>query len=347
MIPNAKHTVAEFYGVAPHLLNNKEWLKKIIKAACNKYKIPLKTTSYQFQPYGISMISIVGASHIAFHTYPEAQQISIDVFFCEGNPESVINYFKEKMKPKKVKYAIITRGQELFVEQNSWYPFEEARGIKVLYEAEYVLFSKQTKYQKIDIVENPTLGRCLFLDGDLQIASTDEDDYNKVMTRPVNKNQKVLILGGGDKSIANYLVKHRITDDITIVEIDEEVIKACDIFFPREALKNAKRLKIKIENGFEYLKKTKTRYDVIIIDFTRKAIGIEARIFFNEFFSLVHKVLRRNGYICMQACAWREENLKQDILIALSRYFTDLKTIEKYIQSYVTKWVFISGRKKT
>ena len=71
-----------------------------------------------------------------------------------------------------------------------------ARGFPVLKEL-------QSDYQHIVISETPEYGRMLFLDGDLQIAESDEI-YHQTMIEPLVRRDalgKVLILGGGDGGV--------------------------------------------------------------------------------------------------------------------------------------------------
>lgn len=42
----------------------------------------ISETYYHFSPQGITGIAIISASHIAIHTWPELNYISIDIFSC-------------------------------------------------------------------------------------------------------------------------------------------------------------------------------------------------------------------------------------------------------------------------
>lgn len=104
---------AEFYGV-----KNISYIHELAPIMENSLKqgnfhIPKgkKPEYHQFNPYGVSGIVLLEESHIAFHSWPEHDYISIDIFSCNGkyNAEIAYNVFKEKLKPKKIKKTVIIK----------------------------------------------------------------------------------------------------------------------------------------------------------------------------------------------------------------------------------------------
>jgi spermidine synthase len=74
----------------------------------------------------------------------------------------------------------------------------------------------------------------------------------------------ILVLGVAGGSVIKTLV-HEIKYEgkITGVEIDPEIIKVANTYFKLDEVKN---LEIVIEDAFEFVLKTKIKYDLIIID---------------------------------------------------------------------------------
>ncbi|MFV0395692.1 MAG: adenosylmethionine decarboxylase [Coprobacillaceae bacterium] len=65
---------------------------------------------HQFTPHGITIMAIVADSHIAIHTWPEYNHVSIDIFSCNKYiPETLINYLGEILYSKDIKYHFIER----------------------------------------------------------------------------------------------------------------------------------------------------------------------------------------------------------------------------------------------
>src|SRR5256712_7507206 len=70
-----------------------------------------------------------------------------------------------------------------------------------VHEVRTVLFSKQTPFQRIEIVELGDYGRSLILDGKVQSTQADEFIYHEVLVHPamlVHPDPKqVMVIGGG------------------------------------------------------------------------------------------------------------------------------------------------------
>ena len=84
------------------------------------------------------------------------------------------------------------------------------------------------------------------------------------------KVERVMIVGGGDLSIADEALKHKGVKEVVLVDIDGRVVELCKKLFGEinaKAFKD-KRLKIEIADAFEYLgrKESKNRFDLIIAD---------------------------------------------------------------------------------
>ena len=74
------------------------------------------------------------------------------------------------------------------------------------------LFSKESKYQRIDIFESDFYGKVLALDGCFMITEKDEFMYQEMITHPAMMSHKdprdVLIIGGGDGGVAREVLKY-------------------------------------------------------------------------------------------------------------------------------------------
>ena len=62
-----------------------------------------------------SLQGLLAESHMAVHTYPEKNFIALDIFTCgnEGEPYSVVDYFREKLDVVSYSINIIPRGRTL------------------------------------------------------------------------------------------------------------------------------------------------------------------------------------------------------------------------------------------
>ncbi len=117
------HLVAELKGCSPGLLNDENNIKRLLVDGINTCGLYyLNIVSHKFDPIGVTVISIISESHIAIHTYPEAQHVSLDIFHCSTESESLFKLLKilsSKFQAQEVKFVEIKRGDKLAVSKMS------------------------------------------------------------------------------------------------------------------------------------------------------------------------------------------------------------------------------------
>ena len=137
-----------------------------------------------------------------------------------------------------------------------------------------VLADERSQYQHIRIFDTVANGRVMTLDDIVQITSRDESAYADMLTHlPMlehGKVERVMIVGGGDLSIADEALKHKNVKEVVLVDIDGRVIELCRKLFGEINAKafSDRRLKLEVADAFEYLgrKSSKNRFDLIIAD---------------------------------------------------------------------------------
>ncbi len=107
------HIIADMYGVDPATLARVERVKEIFEGAIKFAKLSkISSDYYQFRPQGASGIILISESHLSFHTWPEYELITLDVYTC-GDPEQAekaYQYIKEKLNPERVEVIKMERG---------------------------------------------------------------------------------------------------------------------------------------------------------------------------------------------------------------------------------------------
>ncbi len=91
-----------------------------------------------------------------------------------------------------------------------------------------IVLSKTTPYQHIVITHYQPFDEVrLFLNGNLQFCSTDEQRYHEPMVHPVMNialiRTKVLILGGGDGCVLREVLKYKDVEQVLLVDLDPEM----------------------------------------------------------------------------------------------------------------------------
>ena len=102
-----------------------------------------------------------------------------------------------------------------------------------------VLFSRQSNFQHVLIVETPDFGRLLCLDYNANLAESDTRAYtHAIMNLPHEDfgGKEVLILGGGDGALMKELMALESKPKfVTMVDIDDVVMDACTKLMPSVA----------------------------------------------------------------------------------------------------------------
>ena len=126
-----------------------------------------------------------------------------------------------------------------------------------------------TPFQDIQIVNLLQFGKTLLLDNVIQSTQADEAIYHESLVHPVlllaNSPKSVFIGGGGELATAREVLKHHSVENITMVDIDREVIDASREFLPEwggDTVYNDPRLHIYYEDAYTYLQKNEELYDL-------------------------------------------------------------------------------------
>lgn len=171
---------------------------------------------------------------------------------------------------------------------------------------ERTLFSEQSPYQKVSVVQTSALGRALLIDDLWMVAEGDEKTYHEMIVHPAlttcPRIARVLVIGGGDGGTVREILRHPEVEHVDLVEIDEVVIRAS-----REHLAaigtawEDPRLHIKVEDGIAFVKNApKASYDVVIIDGS-DPVGPAQGLFNHSFFQDCARILSPRGVCVTQA----------------------------------------------
>ncbi|MGZ9736143.1 spermidine synthase [Flavobacterium sp. GNP002] len=138
----------------------------------------------------------------------------------------------------------------------------------------------------------------------------------------------ILVLGVAGGSVIKTLVDEiKYKGKITGVEIDQEIIKIANTYFKLDEVKN---LEIVIDDAFEFVLKTKTKYDLIIIDIFQDTT-MPNFLFETFFINRVCSLLKSHGFILFNTMLLNEsQNLRNKKYV--SEFYKDqfqIKTIPR------------------
>ena len=95
---------------------------------------------------------------------------------------------------------------------------------------DHIIYMEQTQYQKIVMTKHRDDVR-LYIDGNCQFSTADEYRYHEALVHvpmsELSQREDVLILGGGDGMAVREVLKYDEVKDITLVDLDAEMIRIC------------------------------------------------------------------------------------------------------------------------
>ena len=166
---------------------------------------------------------------------------------------------------------------------------------------------KNSLYQNILIFDSKYFGRVMTLDKVVQITEHDHHGYSEMLTHvPILSHgniKKVLIIGGGDGAIAAEVLKYKEIEEISICEIDEEVINLSKIYLKKinKGSLNNSRVNIIIKDASKLIenKDFKNYFDLIIAD-RPDPIGPGKNLFKIKFYENIKNILSERGIAVFQ-----------------------------------------------
>ncbi|NSW90768.1 MAG: polyamine aminopropyltransferase [Firmicutes bacterium] len=189
-----------------------------------------------------------------------------------------------------------------------WLTEFETNNLKISYKIKKIIFSEQSKFQHVMILDSYDFGKMLVLDGIVQTTSADGFIYNEMISHiPMNIHpnpKKVLIIGGGDCGAAKEISKYSQVQHIDIVEIDETVVKVCLEHLP-EVSGNLSdpRVNFIYQDGLDFVRnitRQENLYDVVIVD-SSDPVGPAIPLFELDFYKSLYNILKDDGLMVCQS----------------------------------------------
>ena len=194
------------------------------------------------------------------------------------------------------------------IDPDKWFQDKINEDFIQLHRLDEVLYTGRTKYQSARIVRSRNLGICLVLDNKIQSSERDEYIYHEALVQPAMithpKPEKVYIAGGGEGATLREVLRHKTVKKAEMVEIDDQVTTLCKKYLPDHShgAFEDKRASVHHVDARNYLKQSKEKYDVIIIDLPDPIEeGPAYLLFTQEFYRIVQEKLTKDGLVSVQA----------------------------------------------
>lgn len=167
-----------------------------------------------------------------------------------------------------------------------------------------ILYSGQSPFQRIDVVENDWLGRVLVLYGSVMLTEREEFAYHEMIAHPalfVHPNpRRVMIVGGGDGCTLREVLRHKSVTEAVQVEIDPQVCQVARQYLAdlNQGALDDPRATLVFQDAMQYVAAPGAPFDVVLSD-TSDPIGPAEVLFQKTFHRAVADRLAPDGvFVC-------------------------------------------------
>lgn len=314
-------------------------------------------------PAGVTGTVLLAESHIAVHTWPERCAVTLDVYVCNFNQDNsakaraLADQLISTFQATRVVRNEIKRGDPNQLAQQS----QPEPALQLIAQEQLTEFSStntkieqtivdvMSPFQHIEIAETKDLGRIMRLDGATMTSEKDEFFYHECLIHPATIThahpQKVLIIGGGDGGACEELLKHNTIEQITICEIDEQVVATAKEFLEtihHGALTHPK-VNIVHADGFAFVRDCLARFDLIFLDLTDpiapNGSALAQSCLTEEFFQACKNRLTKHGQLVLHlGSPFYHAQRYQTTYRQLQTQFNLIRPYHVYIPSYGAEW---------
>lgn len=326
-----RHILVEFFNCNPEIMNDVSLIEQgMVEAASTAGATVINSTFHHFSPYGVSGVVVIQESHLAIHTWPEYGYAAVDLFTCGDavDPWVSFDFLKQAFESQNYSALEMRRGMinqlslkdfdmtsmreeskkyvnpEKFT-RNVWFTDkDENQALSLRYTGE-VLYDKSSDLQKVRIIDTYAYGKTLTIDDMFMCTEKDEMHYHEMISHPAmlshGQVKNVLVIGGGDGGTIREVLKHESVEQVTMVEIDENVVEASKAHLPSLSKSfDHPKLNLIIGDGIEFVAKANpASYDLIIVDGS-DPVGPAKGLFSDEFYKNCQAALNENGLLVTQ-----------------------------------------------
>ena len=369
-----RHILVEFHGCNADILNDVPRIEHdMIESATRAGATIINSVFHHFSPFGVSGVVVIQESHLAIHTWPEYRYAAVDLFTCGNSVNPWVSYesLKAAFQAEHGSAVEINRGQPELLQKvdvdlgemrheatqqlvpkhsrSVWFTDrDENIALSIRHKGDRI-FQEKSPYQLVEIFDTFKYGKMLTVDKMVMCSEKDEAAYHEMIVHvPMLANpgiKNVLVIGGGDGGSVREILRHPQVESVTMVEIDEVVVRASREFLPSlsSSLSDPK-LTLIIDDGIEYLKQTPDEsFDLIIVD-SSDPVGPAQGLFSTSFYKDVYRALKPDGVMSAQS---ESPRFNQAAFVMLTHCLQDIfapdnvHTYLAFIQTYPTgMWSF-------
>ncbi len=163
---------------------------------------------------------------------------------------------------------------------------------------QHLISSTNTQYGNISITQ--TEKQYNFYESGLFLGTNKETYFNEELIHlsllSHSRAENILLVGGGFNGGIYEILKHPVKK-VYYLELDPKLIESSFVFLPEIYKKSLKDEKVKIKtlDARYFLKNSKEKFDVIIINLPNPSTILLNRLYTKEFFQIVKEKLKKDG----------------------------------------------------
>ena len=343
---NGLHLIGDLTGCRcdPQLLLDGERFREKCVELINDSGLTIMDVSFhQFDGSGFTGAVVLAESHLAIHTWPETGGLTLDVYVCNYSADNsakarkVFEAIIEHFQPTDAARHEIERGEHLLME-----PLNDGTGFYI--KARRRIGEWQTRYQKMAIFDTAQYGKLFRLDGFNMTSEKEEFVYHENLIHPAlaahNAPKKVLVIGGGDGGSSEEALKHPSVEQVTMVEIDEDVIRVAKEHFGavHNGVFDNPKLRLLIEDGMRFVRETSEKFDLIALDLN-DPMGPAEALYSTEFFQQLRHTLAPGGALVLHiGSPVARPDRVAELAQRLNGVFRIVRPYTMYIPLYGSLW---------
>ena len=351
---NGLHLIGDLTGCRCDLkilLDGEKFRERCLQMVRDAGLTIMDSTFRQFEGSGFTGTVVLAESHLAIHTWPEQRGLTLDIYVCNFSGDNsqkaralfraLLDYFQ----PTEAATHEIDRGEHLLME-----PLNASTGFYI--KATRQLGEWQTKYQKLSIYDTPHFGKLFRLDGFNMTSEKDEFVYHENLIHPAATAhagpRNVLIIGGGDGGSSEEVLKHPSVEQVTMVEIDAEVIRVAKEHFGavHNGVFDNPKLRVLIEDGMRFVRETKEKFDLVVLDLN-DPMGPAEPLYSTEFFQQCRAILAPGGALTLHLGSPAAQAAQvADLSARLNSVFRIVRPFTMFVPLYGSLWAMACASDK-
>ncbi|NOX19981.1 MAG: polyamine aminopropyltransferase [Nitrospirae bacterium] len=223
-----------------------------------------------------------------------------------------------------------------------------------LHSLEEVIYTGQSRFQRVEILRIGSYGKALVLDGKIQSAEADEFIYHEALVHlPLLTHglpRRVLIAGGGEGATIREVLKYPEVEKVYMVDLDDEVVKVCKEYLPEwhRGCFDDPRVEVVFDDARKFIDESNELFDAIILDLPEPMeAGPAIMLYTKEFYASVKEHLKDDGVMVTQATSISVNNYDAFRIIhnTISQVFPIVRGYWTSVPSFYIPWGFVFASK--